>query len=273
MATSDTQAILDVHNLRVELSGRTILDDLSFRVGSGEWLGLVGPNGSGKTTLLRTLAGLLPHAGTVDLMGKSIRTWRPAERARRLAMVRQTRSVAFDFRVDELVLLGRSPHKGLLATFDRNDHERMSAALRTVDLAGFEDRSFDSLSGGEQQRVFLAQALVQEADVLLLDEPTTYLDVHHQYEFMVHVRRQVDAGTTVIGAFHDLELAARFSDRMAVLDRGRLVAFGTPADVLTPDLLKDVFRMDAEVEHRDDGLLVRFTGPATRAGHAALHVP
>ncbi len=266
-------AILDVHHLGVDLAGRPILRDLSFRVERGEWLGLVGPNGSGKTTLLRTLAGLLPHNGTVDLMGQGIRMWRPAERARRLAMVRQTRSVAFDFRVDELVLLGRSPHKGLLATFDRSDHERMSAALRTVDLAGFEGRSFESLSGGEQQRVFLAQALVQEADMLLLDEPTTYLDVHHQYEFMVHVRRQVDAGTTVIGAFHDLELAARFSDRMAVLDGGRLVALGAPEAVLTPALLRDVFRMEADVEHRDDGLQVRFTGPATRAGHEALQVP
>lgn len=265
--------IVDIRDLGVRLSGRPILEGVSLQVERGQWLGLTGPNGSGKTTLLRTLAGLLPHSGTVNLLGRGVRSWRPAERAKRLAMVRQTRSVAFDFRVDELVLLGRSPHKGLLATFDRNDHNRMSQALRTVDLAGFEDRSFESLSGGEQQRVFLAQALVQEADVLLLDEPTTYLDVHHQYEFMVHVRRQVDAGTTVIGAFHDLELAARFSDQMAVLNEGRLAASGVPEDVLTPTLLRDIFRMEAIVEHLDDGLQVRFTGPATRTGHVALQVP
>lgn len=255
--------LIHTHHLCIDLSGRRILSDIDVSVGRGEWLGLVGPNGSGKTTLLRAMAGLIPYAGTLELNGRDVRAWRPAERARALAMVRQVRSVAFDFRVDELVLLGRSPHKGLLATFDRSDHERVARALEAVDLSGFDSRSFESLSGGEQQRVFLAQALVQEADVLLLDEPTTYLDVHHQFEFMTHVRRQVDAGTTVVGAFHDLELAARFSDRMAVLDKGHMAAIGAPEDVLTPALLRDVFRMEADVHLHDHQLLVRFTGPVS----------
>jgi len=257
--------IIASNALSVSLSGRVILSDIDLAVERGEWLGLVGPNGSGKTTLLRTLSGVLPYAGSLDMLDRPVRTWNNRERARHLALVRQTRTVSFDFQVDELVLLGRSPYKGLLATYDRTDRERVHDALRLVDLEGCAERSFASLSGGEQQRVFLAQALVQEADILLLDEPTTYLDVHHQYEFMHHVRRLVDEGITVVGAFHDLELAAHFSDRMAVLDGGRLVATGAPVEVLTEDLLRRVFRMESHVTTAgDERLYIRFDRPSVR---------
>ena len=257
--------ILESKTLSVSLSGRVILSDIDLSVKRGEWMGLIGPNGSGKTTLLRTLSGVLPYSGSLNMLDHPVRSWNARDRARHLALVRQTRNVSFDFQVDELVLLGRSPYKGLLATYDNADRERMQDALRLVDLDGCAERSFASLSGGEQQRVFLAQALVQEADILLLDEPTTYLDVHHQYEFMHHVRRLVDEGITVVGAFHDLELAAHFSDRMTVLDGGHLVASGAPQVVLTENLLRTVFRMESRVTTSgDERLYIRFDRPSVR---------
>ncbi|MGA0255065.1 MAG: ABC transporter ATP-binding protein, partial [Rhodothermales bacterium] len=172
--------------------------------------------------------------------------------ARRVAMVRQTHAISFDFNVIDLVLLGRAPHKPLLSVYNQNDSAMASTALQQLDLKGFEQRSFHSLSGGEQQRVFLAQALVQEADLLILDEPTTYLDVHHQFEFMEQVRSLVDAGKTVFGAMHDLEMAARFADQLFVMHGGKMVRHGAPNQVLTADLLASVFRMEATVAGSGD---------------------
>lgn len=247
--------LVEASGLQVALGGNPILKGLAFTLEAGRWNGLLGPNGSGKTTLLRAVAGLIPYSGTLTLDGKAVKAWSRRAMARRVAIVRQTHSISFDFRVIDLVLLGRAPHKSLLSVYDHADESRASNALSRLDLEGFEERSFHSLSGGEQQRVFLAQALVQEADLLILDEPTTYLDVHHQFEFMEHVRSLVDGGKTVIGAVHDLEMAARFADHLLVLDRGRLVGYGPPAAVLTPDLLARVFRMEAVVTTSDDAPL------------------
>ncbi|MCH8247234.1 MAG: ABC transporter ATP-binding protein [Bacteroidetes bacterium] len=233
--------------LTVELGKKEILHGLEFQVESGQWIGLLGPNGAGKTTLLRAMAGLLEYHGSLKLLDREIRDYRPRERAKRLALVRQTHALAFDFRVDELVLLGRSPYKSLLSVYDNSDLDRVSVALSLVDLKGFRERVMSSLSGGEQQRVFLAQALVQEADILLLDEPTTHLDVHHQYEFLYRVQEFVSEGKTVVGAFHDLELAARFSTHLLILQHGNLVASGPPELILNESLIADVFEMDAAV--------------------------
>jgi len=240
-------ALVSAEQLSVALDGTEILHDLPFEVAPGTWMGLLGPNGSGKTTLLRTLAGLLPYRGTLVLDGRPVRAWSARALARRVAFVRQTTPLSFDFSVEELVLLGRSPHKGWLERYGGDDRTSVQEALARVDLSGFARRSVLSLSGGERQRVFLAQALVQEADLLLLDEPTTHLDVHYQFEFLNVVRDLVAAGRTVIAVFHDLELAARFSDHLLVLDEGRLVADGPPQAVLTETLLAEVFRMQARL--------------------------
>lgn len=248
-------ALIEASDLHVALSGKPILHGLGFELEQGKWNGLLGPNGSGKTTLLRAIAGLIPYQGTLKFDGRAISEWPRKEMARRVAFVRQTHAISFDFRVIDLVLLGRAPHKSLLSVYTDEDSDRAMSALTQLDLSGFEDRSFHSLSGGEQQRVFLAQALVQEADLLILDEPTTYLDVHHQFEFMEYVQSLVHEGRTVIGAVHDLEMAARFADHVQVLDRGRLTASGSPAEVMTPALLADVFRMQAKVHTTSDQLL------------------
>ena len=213
----------------------------------GTQVGLIGPNGSGKTTLLRTIGGLLPYTGSLAFQGRQVRDWKPRPLARRLAFVRQSTPISFDFTVREIVLLGRSPHKSFLERDTGTDHSMVERALERVDLAGFADRSIHSLSGGERRRAFLAQALVQEADLLMLDEPTTHLDVHHQFRFLHLVRELVAAGRTTIVVFHDIELAARFSDILLVLRRGRLAASGKPSDILTPNLMAAVFRMRCSV--------------------------
>ena len=245
-------ALIQAKDLYVELSGKAILHGLTFELESGKWNGLLGPNGSGKTTLLRAIAGLIPYRGSLSLDDRETESWPRKDMARRVAFVRQPHAISFDFRVVDLVLLGRAPHKSLLSVYTDADTDRAMAALDQLDLSGFEHRSFHSLSGGEQQRVFLAQALVQEADLLILDEPTTYLDVHHQFEFMEYVQTLVHQGRTVIGAVHDLEMAARFADHVQVLQNGHLSASGAPTDVLTPDLLASVFRMEAEVNISPD---------------------
>lgn len=246
-------ALLTAHQFSVSLDDQPILQNISFDVAAGTWVGLLGPNGSGKTTLLRAISGVLPYAGTLQFDGQAVSTWSSRDLARRLAFVRQSPSLAFDFSVEELVRLGRAPHKRWLQSYTARDHQMVRDALAQVELDGFADRSVLALSGGEMQRVFLAQALVQEADLLLLDEPTAHLDIHYQFAFMEQVHTLVNRGCTVIAAFHDLELAARYADHLLLLDEGRLVADGPPSAVLTPARIADVFRMDASVETRPDG--------------------
>ena len=251
----------DAAGLAVSLGEKPILHDLTFRVEPGAFVALLGPNGSGKTTLLRTLGGLLPYHGTLTLRGRPLRNWSDRARARAVAFVRQQPSLDFDFTVAEFVALGRGPHHGWLAAPSATDRQAVEAALAETDLAQLAGRPVSALSGGEQQRVLLAQALAQDAPVLLLDEPTAHLDVHHQYDLIGRVATLAEAGKTVIGAFHDLAFAARYADRLLVLRAGRLAAHGPPADVLTPALVRDVFRMEAEVEHGPDGLALRYLAP------------
>ena len=241
------------------LGGRPILHGLTFEVPQGAWVGLLGPNGAGKTTLVRTLAGLLPHTGHLDLLGRPLARWPDRERARAVAVVRQQPVLDFDFTVEELVMLGRAPHRSWLAGPTARDEAAVAAALAGTDLGALAGRSVATLSGGEQQRVLLAQALAQDAPVLLLDEPTAHLDVHHQYDLMGRVAAL--EGRTVVAAFHDLAFAARYADRLLVLHEGRLAAYGPPAEVLTPALLRRVFRMEAEVEAAPEGLTIRYLAP------------
>lgn len=254
-STPSPLPLLHVEALRVRLGERLILDDLAFDVPAGSFVGIVGPNGSGKTTLLRALSGLLPAEGTILLEGKPLRSWRPAALARRMAFVQQSPPLAFDLSVEDLVLLGRAPHRGWIGSYSRADREVAADALRTVDLLGFEERSILDLSGGERQRVFLAQALTQQAPLLLLDEPTTHLDVHHQFAFLDLVAGLTVHGHTVVAVLHDLELAARYADMLLVLDGGVAQALGPPADVLTAALIESVFHMRADVTAGPHGSL------------------
>ncbi len=224
-----------------------ILHDLGFSVQAGTLTGLLGPNGSGKTTLLRAICGLVPYAGSLQLQGTEIADWRARALARSVAIVRQGAQLLFDFSVQEMALLGLSPHKRLLESTSARDLERAHQALAQVGLASFYRRSMFSLSGGERQRVYLAQALVQDASLLLLDEPTTHLDVHHQHGFLRTVVDLVKAGRSSMAVFHDIELAARYCKYLMILDRGRLAAHGTPHEVVTEAMLASVFKMRSRV--------------------------
>lgn len=255
-------AFLSVDRLTVAFDGHTVLRDVSFDVTAGRWVGVLGPNGAGKTTLLRAIGDHISFEGDIRLKNAPIDRMSDQARARTMAFVRQARSLTFDFTVEQFVLLGRAPHRGWLQAYRSADRERVREALARVDLDGFASRSVLSLSGGEMQRVFLAQALVQDADLLLLDEPTAHLDVHYQFSFMEQVRAQVAEGRTVLAVGHDLELAARYADRLLLLDEGRLVAEGPPASVLTPDRIAEVFGMRAALDRHPDGTLrIDYQGP------------
>ncbi|CAM3246544.1 heme ABC transporter ATP-binding protein [Rhodothermus bifroesti] len=247
--------IISAEALSVSLGGRTILHGLTFEISAGSFVGLLGPNGSGKTTLLRALSGVLPYKGRLQLEGRPLRQWPRRALARRVAVVRQAPTLSFDFTVEDVVLLGHAPHKGWLAPFTAQDRAKARKALAAVDLADAAHRLLHTLSGGEQQRVFLAQALVQEADLLLLDEPTAHLDVHYQFEFLERMRALTAEGRTVVAVFHDLELAARYADRLLVLHQGQLVGDGPPEAVLTEALIARVFRMAARLCRLADGAL------------------
>ena len=256
---------LSARSLTVRLGGRPVLANVTAAVERGERIALVGPNGAGKTTLLRAVTGLLPYDGDLTLEDRPIRAWEPRARARAVALVRQQADLAVDFTVEELVALGRASHLGWTERLGAADRQRVAEALAAVDLQGLAARPVTALSGGEQQRVLLAQALAQDAPLLLLDEPTAHLDVRHQLDLLGRVRALADAGRTVIAALHDLELAAQFADRVWVLAAGTLVADGPPADVLTPDLLRRAFGVEAEVEPGPDGVRIRYLSVATGA--------
>ena len=247
--------------LRVALGGTPILHDVDLRVASGELVALVGPNGAGKSTLLRALAGLLPADGDAELLGRTVSAWSARERGQRLALVRQATDLTAAFTVRDIVALGRAPHLGWLARPGAADAARIDAALDAMGLRALAERQAPTLSGGEQQRTLLAQALAQDAAVLLLDEPTAHLDIRHQLDLLARIRRQSRQGRAVVAALHDLGLAARFADRIAVLSDGRLVADGPPRDVLTPALLHDVFGVRAEVTATESGPTLRYLLP------------
>jgi iron complex transport system ATP-binding protein len=231
--------VIAVESLSVRFGAAEVVRQVSLEVPRGEWVGLIGPNGAGKTTLLRAIAGLLPFSGSVSLGGRSVARSSRREIARRLALVPQYPQTPPELTVSEYVLLGRTPYIGYLSTEGRADREAARAAIGRLDLDDFAGRPLGSLSGGERQRAVLARALAQEAPILLLDEPTSALDLGHQQqalELVDALRR--DHALTVVAAMHDLTLAAQYADRLVLLDHGRIVADGSPDDVLSEERIQ-----------------------------------
>jgi iron complex transport system ATP-binding protein len=239
---------LDVRGLGVRLGGREILTGISFDVPSGSWVCAIGPNGAGKTTLLHAVAGLVSSEGAVRLWGRPLTSYRRRERARSIALVSQQPVIPEGVTVSQYVLLGRTPHLGVLGAERQTDLRAVEAAMGRLDLGWAADRRLDTLSGGELQRVVLARALAQEAPLLLLDEPTTGLDLGHQIrvlELVNELRRE--HGLTVLSTMHDLTLAGRFADRFALLSKGRLVSKGARADVLQAASIEEHFGASVRV--------------------------
>ena len=247
---------LEMTDVSFAYDERSALQKVSLRLTPGEVVGLIGPNGAGKSTLIKLAAGLLrPRNGSVKLFGDPVTEWRRRDLARLVALVPQGPYIPPTFTVWESVLLGRTPYLGLLGLAYKSDRRITSQALEWVGIAHLADRRVGELSGGERQRVVLARALAQEPRCLLLDEPTTHLDLNHQVATLSLIRQVASQeGVAVLMVLHDLNLAASFADRLVLLVDGRVVAQGSPAEVLRRERLVTVYGDNITVLTRpDDG--------------------
>jgi iron complex transport system ATP-binding protein len=236
--------MLTVDSLGVRIGAAKLLDDVSAALSPGRVTAILGPNGAGKSTLLACLAGLrAPTTGIVQLDGADIHALDPRERARRVGLLPQGGALHWNIEVAALVALGRIPRQGRASRLSDADRAAIDAALARTDTAAFAHRLAGTLSGGERARVLLARVLAGEPDWVLADEPLASLDLAHQFDLMAQLRGVAAGGTGVIVALHDLSLALRFADDALLLDRGRLVAAGPVADVLTPNHIAAVFGM------------------------------
>jgi iron complex transport system ATP-binding protein len=237
---------LCVEHVSWGVNGHPIVHDVDLHVEAGEFVGLIGPNGSGKSSLLRCIYRVLePQAGLITLADDDVWQLNARQAAQRMAVVLQESPTEFDFTVEEIVVMGRSPYKHLFDRETEQDDAIVAQALVQVGMSAFAGRSYHTLSGGEKQRVLLARALAQQAQLLVLDEPTNHLDIRYQLEILELVKA---LGVTTFAAFHDLNLAALYCHRLYLLQGGEIVAAGAPEDVLQPNLIRAVYGVTAEVQ-------------------------
>ena len=235
---------ITVENLRVSLEKNEILKGISLETKEQKVVGVIGPNGSGKSTMLKCIYRILqPIEGSILIDGELISRMKEKDSAKKMAVVAQHNQYNFEFSVMEVVLMGRAPHKKLLERDTSEDYRLANEALEQVGMLEYKERSFSSLSGGEQQRVILARALAQQTECLILDEPTNHLDITHQLQLMKLIRK---LGLTVVAAIHDLNIAASYCDYLYVMKDGEIIAEGRPEDVLTKELLQDVYQVETE---------------------------
>ena len=244
---------LEAKDIEAVLGGSPILRGVSLEVEPREFVGIIGPNGSGKSTLLKCIYRVLkPQAGVVRLDGTDLKDMSYRKSAQAIAVLAQHNYYNFEFSVQDVVLMGRAPHKRAMERDNAEDYAIVAQALETVGMSAMAKRSFSTLSGGEQQRVILARALAQQTPCLILDEPTNHLDITYQLELMDIVQ---GLGRTVIAAIHDLNIAAMYCTRLFVMQNGQLAAAGTPEQVLTPELIYQVYGVRAKVFRDETGIL------------------
>lgn len=237
--------MLQVENLSFKIKEKKILKQAGFQVHEGEFVGIIGPNGSGKSTLLKNVYKVLkPQEGKIMFMNRDLLTMSNREMAQQLAVVIQEQEASFDFTVEEVVMMGRHAKKKMMESENEADREIVHQTLRATGLYEICEQSFITLSGGEKQRAFIARALVQDTPCLLLDEPTNHLDIKYQLELMNLVKTQKK---TVVAVIHDLNIASMYCDRLYALKEGKIVASGTPKQVLTPEFIKEVYEVEAEI--------------------------
>jgi cobalamin transport system ATP-binding protein len=258
---------ISVHDLTCGYGGTPVLQDVTIDVPHGDFLGILGPNGSGKTTLLRAITGMLkPKRGTVRIGEDDVASLGPREVARRVACVMQDAMVMLGsghmaFTVRDVVTMGRAPYLARTGWETRQDHEAVDRAMADAEVAELADRPVTELSGGERQRAFIAMALAQECDIVLLDEPTNHLDVAHQLGILdLFSQLNRDGGKTLVGVFHDLNLAAEYCHRIALLKDGRIAAVGVPDETITTENVRTIYGADVDVS----------ANPATGRPHVFL---
>ncbi|MER2237309.1 MAG: heme ABC transporter ATP-binding protein, partial [Psychrobacillus sp.] len=236
--------MLEIKNISGGYNQKLVVHDVSFQVSKGEMLGILGPNGSGKSTLLKLMSGILtPATGEVLIEGKQLKSYSSKELAKRLAVLPQLHNQAFSHTVRDTVSLGRYPHQsGWFSTWSQEDEVATQEAMRLTAIDKYEKHLLELLSGGEQQRVFVAQALAQQAPILLLDEPTNHLDIAHQKQLLDTIKTQaIENGITVISIFHDINLASLYCDRLLLMDQGRIKVIGEPHEVVKKSLVETVY--------------------------------
>ncbi len=248
--------MLDINSLSVAYDQRNVLNDLNLSIASGEIFAIIGPNGVGKSTLIRAISGVHPvRSGSICVVGQDLTQLTPIQRARYMAVVPQARELPGAYTVYQVVLLGRTPYLNWLGQPSKSDHEFVFRALEDTQTTELVERKIGELSGGEQQRVLLARALAQDTPILLLDEPTTHLDLEHQSSLLNLISRLArEKNLTILMALHDLNLAAQYASRVGLLLKGKLQAIGSPSEVLTPDNLSSAYNVPVKViPHPDYG--------------------
>lgn len=236
---------LRAENMIVTLANTDIVNDISIKVKNKQFVGLIGPNGCGKSTLLKSIYKVIkPKKGSIYLGDLDVLNSEPLSVSRIMGVVGQFNDLSFDFTVEEMVLMSRTPHKKFMERDTEEDYKIVREALNKVSLTGYEDRSYLTLSGGEKQRVILARAIAQQPSFLVMDEPTNHLDIKYQLQILSIVK-QMNIGT--LAALHDLELAAEYCDYLYVMKQGKLMAQGTPKELLTSTLIREVYDVSCEI--------------------------
>lgn len=240
---------LQIHNLRFKYSTEDVLIKISFAIPKGSFVSILGPNGSGKTTLLKNISHILqPQEGSILLKEKNIADYGNKELARSIAVVHQNQPTDFDFSVEDVVLMGRYAHLKQFQSESVKDYDVARSAMHRTAITHLKDKNLKHISGGERQRVMIARALAQETDTLLLDEPISHLDIKYQLEILTMCRAlSREKQMTVISTLHDINMAARFSDLMILMKAGEIVEMGTPSEVMTPDIIRAVYDVEAHI--------------------------
>ena len=236
---------LKVEKLTYDIGGTRILKDITFDVEENTFVGVIGPNGSGKSTMLKSIYGVnKPSGGNIYFEGEDLLKISSKDRAKKIAVLAQESGGQFDFSVQQVVEMGRDPHKNTLESYSKHDLEIVDRVLCEMKLDNYRERSFNTLSGGEKQRVLIARLLVQESKFIILDEPTNHLDIGHQIEIMNIIKKM---GVTVLSAIHDMNMAAIYCDKLVIMKKGEVITQGSVEETLTSEMLKDLFNVEAEI--------------------------
>lgn len=241
---------IEVENLEFEYKDDLVLENISFNIEEGMFTSIIGPNGSGKSTLLKLLSNIYySESGKILIDNKDINSFKKRDLARKIALVPQDTIIDYEFTVEEIVLMGRHPYKERFEKENTNDFEIVKEALDMTNTYHLKDRVITELSGGERQRVIISRALAQDPSIILLDEPTSHLDINHQIEILNLLKKlNKEKGTTIILVIHDINLGIRYSDEIIMLNKGRIIAKGTPEKVITKDNIELAYNMQVEID-------------------------